>query len=282
MGEVPLVIVDVQRMGPATGGATTTAQGDVQLVRWSSSGGYPVIALAPSSVAECFSLTMEAFDLAERFRCPVFLMTDKELNLTTTTVDLDDYRPREVQQRTLHHNGTPDAEFQPYRYEPAASVPPMAHFGDDDMVRFTGSTHDERGFITKDAMTVERLNRHLAAKIDDHAADLERVTADLDPASRTLWLSYGSTAGAMRQAVRQARADGRRVSAMTIQSLWPVPERAISEAMASVDRVVVAELNHGQYRHEVERLANGAVAVEGLHRLDGALIAPQQFLDFAP
>jgi 2-oxoglutarate ferredoxin oxidoreductase subunit alpha len=281
MGEVPLVIVDVQRMGPATGGATTTGQGDVQFVRWSTSGGYPIIALAPSSVAECFSLTMEAFDLAERFRCPVFLMTDKELNLTATTVDLDDYRPSEVRPRAVREHGA-DTELDARRYEPAADVPPMTHFGDDDLVRFTGSTHDERGFLTKDPEAVERLNRRLASKIDDSAEDLERVSADLDSESRTLWLSYGSTAGAMRQAVRQARADGRRISAMTVQSLWPVPEQAICHAMEGVDRVVVAELNHGQYRHEVERLANGTVAVEGLHQLDGGLIAPKHFLELAP
>jgi hypothetical protein len=79
MGEVPLVIVDAQRMGPATGGATTPGQGDVQFVRWGTSGGYPIIALAPDSVASCYSLTLRAFDLAERFRVPVFLLTDKEM-----------------------------------------------------------------------------------------------------------------------------------------------------------------------------------------------------------
>ena len=97
MGEVPLVIVDAQRMGPATGGATTPGQGDVQFVRWSSSGGYPIIALAPSSVAECYSLTRRAFDLAERFRCPVFLLTDKEMFLSMSTVELDSYEQPPVQ-----------------------------------------------------------------------------------------------------------------------------------------------------------------------------------------
>ena len=77
MGEVPLVVVDVQRLGPATGGATTVGQGDVQFVRWGTSGGFPVIALAPSSVAESYALTRRAFELAERFRCPVILLTDK-------------------------------------------------------------------------------------------------------------------------------------------------------------------------------------------------------------
>ena len=101
MGEVPLVIVDVQRLGPSTGAATTTAQGDVQFVRWGTAGGFPIIALCPSTVAECYTLTMKAFDLAERFRCPVFLMADKELALTMRSVDPADYEQIEVRDRAI-------------------------------------------------------------------------------------------------------------------------------------------------------------------------------------
>jgi len=89
MVEVPLVIVVVQRLGPATGAATAGAQGDVQFIRWGTSGGYPIIALAPTDAAECYHLTRRAFDLAQRFRVPVFLATDKEVVMTTETVRAD-------------------------------------------------------------------------------------------------------------------------------------------------------------------------------------------------
>ncbi len=107
MGEVPLVIADVQRMGPATGGATTPAQGDVQFVRWGMSGGYPIIALAPGTVPECYSLTRRAFDLAERFRCPVFLLTDKELFQALTTVDVEVYEHPPVRGALLRRRSPP-------------------------------------------------------------------------------------------------------------------------------------------------------------------------------
>jgi 2-oxoglutarate ferredoxin oxidoreductase subunit alpha len=175
MGEVPLVIVDVQRLGPATGGATTTGQGDVQFVRWGTAGGYPIIALAPSSISECYSLTRTAFDLAERFRCPVFLLTDKELNTTLNTVDPEEYSAPAVRARETTWGGE---GFRPYRYEPRQDVPPMAHYGDVAGLRFTGSTHDERAFITKDPSTVGRLNRHLAAKIEENREEIEFVAAD--------------------------------------------------------------------------------------------------------
>jgi 2-oxoglutarate ferredoxin oxidoreductase subunit alpha len=280
MGEVPLVIVDAQRLGPATGGATTVGQGDVQFVRWGTAGGFPIIALAPSSIPECYSLTVKAFDLADRFRCPVFLVTDKELNMTMNTVDIDAYQALPVRERKTYRaeNGAGVNVFRPYRYDPLDDVPPMAHFGDEVILRFTGSTHDERAFITKFSPTVDALNRHLAAKIEGHVDEIELVTADLEPGAKTLLISYGVTARAMREAVQQARGRARKVSALTIHSLWPVPERAIHAAMEGVERVVVAELNLGQYRREVERIGIGQDIV-GLNRLDGELISPDQFLE---
>jgi 2-oxoglutarate ferredoxin oxidoreductase subunit alpha len=280
MGEVPLVIVDVQRLGPATGGATSVGQGDVQFVRWGTGGGYPVIALAPSSVPECYSLTRRAFDLAERFRCPVFLLTDKELDMTSVTVDVESWEKPPVRARALL--ATPDAgpfaNPPPYRYEPADAVPPMAQYGGETLVRFTGSTHDERALITKAPNKVGALNEHLRAKIEEHADEIELVRKDCEAGASTLLVSYGVTAGAMREAVRTLRGAGRKVSALTLQSLWPVPEQALLDALQHVDHVVVAELNHGQYRREIERMAPG-MEVCGLNRVDGELITPEQFVE---
>ena len=273
IGEVPLVIVDVQRLGPATGGATTVGQGDVQFVRWGTAGGYPIIALAPSSVSECYSLTRRAFDLAERFRCPVFLLTDKELNMTTTTVDLDAYERPPVRERSVLPAGA-----LPYSFVPPADVPPIAQYGGDSAVRFTGSTHDERALITKAPGKVAQLNEHLRAKIEDHTAEIYLVVTDKQQGASTLFVSYGITAGAMREAVGRLRAEGKAVSALTLQSLWPVPESAIRHALTGITRIVVAELNHGQYRREIERVAGG-IEVIGLHRVDGELISPESFME---
>ncbi len=268
MGEVPLVIVDVQRLGPATGGATTVGQGDVQFVRWGTGGGFPIIALAPSTVPECYSLTMRAFDLAERFRVPVFVVTDKELNLTLRSVDAAALEPQPVRARATRTG----LEGPPYRYEPPGDVPPLGRFG-DEVVRFTGSTHDEEALITKAPATVGALNRHLAAKIDDHRDEIELCTGDRQGGARTLVISYGITAGAVRDAVRDLRSDGIAVSSLVVHSLWPVPETAIAGALDGVERVVVPELNLGQYRREIERLAGGCEVV-GVNRVDGELISP--------
>jgi len=250
----------------------------VQFARWGTAGGYPVIALAPSSVAECYSLTRRAFDFAERFRCPVFLLSDKELNMTTTTVEVSSYEAPPVRVRA-----SLPAREKPYRYLPADGVAPLAQYGGDATVRFTGSTHDERAIITKAPAKVAQLNEHLRAKIEDHLDEIEIVTHDEQPGARTLLVSYGVTAGAMREALALMRADHDAVSALTVQSLWPVPEQALRRAILApgIRRVVVAELNHGQYAREIERLTPRYVELVGLHRVDGELITPDQFIDAA-
>ncbi|MBN1148176.1 MAG: hypothetical protein JXA78_13035 [Anaerolineales bacterium] len=275
MLETPLVIVDVQRMGPATGGATTGAQGDVQFLRWGTSGGYPVIVLAPTSAAECYTLTQQAFDLAERLRTPVFIATDKETALSSATVEVDDLRDAPVQgRRTAPEQG----QYVPYGFDRPEQTPLFSPFGGPHLARITTSAHDARGYLTKNPADMERINRHLAAKIEAAMDEIALLKADLQDGAETLLVSYGITARSVEEAVMQARRQGRKVSALTVHSLWPVPERGIRRALAGVRRVVVAELNLGQYRREIERLAGDDQEVLGVQRVDGDLISPGEIL----
>jgi 2-oxoglutarate ferredoxin oxidoreductase subunit alpha len=286
MGEVPLVIVDVMRLGPATGGATTVSQGDVQFIRWGTSGGYPIIALSPTNPPECYSLTIRSFRLAERFRCPVFLLADREVVATMSTVDILAYEKslgsRELVSK-LKMAG--QDSFVPYRIAGPDDVPAFSPFGGIHLVRFTGSTHDERGLLTKDPEKVARLNEHLAAKIEAHRQEIEFVSSDLQSGAKTLVVGYGITARSVIEAVRIARRNGKMVSSLIIHSIWPMPENAITQALQKVERVVVAELNLGQFRRELERLVScernldRCPDVIGVNRVDGELITPQQILD---
>ncbi|WP_324715745.1 hypothetical protein U7230_10230 [Carboxydochorda subterranea] len=273
MAEVPLVIVDVQRLGPATGGATTVAQGDLQFVRWGTSGGYPIVAFSPSDAAECYHLTMKAFAWAERLRAPVFLLADKEVVMTADTVDPDRLVPYPVEGRRLADPGKP---YRPYAVEAPEDVPAFAPIGGPIVTRVNTSTHDEAGYLTKQPAKVDRLNRHLSAKIEAAAREIEDVVLDLLPGATTLIVSYGVSARSARDAVLELRRAGRAVSLAVLRSVWPLPARALSRALEGVRRVVVAELNLGQLRLEVERLAAGGREVSGVHRVDGELITPEE------
>jgi len=275
MGETPLVIVDVQRLGPATGGATSGAEGDIQFLRWATSGGLPVIVLSPSTVAECYALTIHAFNLAERFRVPVFLASSKEVGMTRERVDLTRAERPPVLERRRAAAGD---EFVPYRVGHPAEVPPMADIGGSHLVRYTTSMHDERGHITRDPHKIQRKVGHLEAKIAAAAGEIAMVREDLAPGAEDLVVAYGVTARSAREAVGEARARGRRVSLLTLQMLFPVPEGAIRRALAGARRVIVPEMNLGQYRLEIERLAGGRDVV-GVHRMDSQLISPAQILE---
>ena len=154
----------------------------------------------------------------------------------------------------------------------------MQLYGGDHPVRFTGSTHDEEAFITKKPEIVGPLNEHLIRKIDDHIDEITMVAEDLEEGAATLVVSYGVTAGSVREAVSAARAGGTKVSALTVQSLWPVPESAIRSAASGVQRVIVAELNPGLYARELERVLPN-IEIVPIARTDGVLIPPEQILE---
>ena len=142
-------------------------------------------------------------------------------------------------------------------------------------MRFTGSTHDERAFITKKPGIVGPLNEHLIRKIVDHVDEISMVEADVDDTAETLLISYGVTSGSVREAVSAARAEGTSVSSLILKTLWPVPEAEILAASIGVTRVVVAELNPGLYTREIQRVLP-QVEILSIARTDGVLISPDQ------
>jgi len=276
MGETPLVIVDVQREGPATGSATKGADGDIQFLRWGTSGGLPVIVLAPETVLDCYTLTVEAFNLAERFRCPVFLASQKEVGLTRERVDLEEARalaPAVLARRVA----APDAPYVPHAFSAPDDVAPMSPIGGPHLVRYTTSMHDERALLTKDPATISRMLDHLTRKITDHADEIALYDHDPVEGANTLVIAYGVTGRAAREAVARARATGRKVSLLVLKTLYPVSEAAIAAAMAGVRRVVVPETNLGQYVVEVRRLA-GDREVVAVNKMNTDLLSPVEIV----
>jgi len=271
MGEVPLVIVDCQRMGPATGGATSTGEGDVLFARHVTSGGYPLPVLAATDATSAYRLTYEAFNIAECLRTPVVLLSSKDIALTRQTVDLDAVPLPPRIDRLPDENGRP---FRPYAVDKPGDVPRFAPVGGPRRVRFTGSIHDEDGLLTIDRRKIQGKLAHLIAKINAQRADLERVDADIDADAETLVISYGYSDGAARDAVDAARADGALVSRLTLYSLWPIPEIAIRRALTHrVRQIVVPELNPGLYVEELKKVIRTGKVIS-VARFDGGLIEP--------
>jgi 2-oxoglutarate ferredoxin oxidoreductase subunit alpha len=276
MGETPLVIVDVQRQGPATGSATKGADGDIQFLRWGTSGGLPVIVLSPENVLECYTLTRCAFDLAERYRTPVFVASQKEVGLTRERVDLEEaYKDLPLPlPRSL---ADADLPYTPHAFTNLDDVAPMSPIGGAHVLRYTTSMHDERAFLTKDPAVIARMMEHLVRKIDDHADELARYDLDAQEGADALVVAYGVTARSARDAVARAREAGTAVSLLVLKTLYPVPERVLREAASGVGRVVVPEANLGQYVVEVRRLAPHAEVVS-VTKMNTDLLSPHEIL----
>lgn len=274
MAELPLVIVNVQRMGPATGGATTNAEGDTQFMRWITSGGYPVIVLAPTTAQECYPLTIECFNLAERFRTPVILSTSKELVTTRSTVDISKYKRPPLTTRPI---ATKTHEFMPYGYCVSDDVPPFSPIGGDILTRVNTSTHNKMGILTKDPQEMDSALRHLNDKIIMHLNEIEKVECDLDKGADTIIIAYGTMARTSREAIEIIRASGKKLSLAVVQSLWPVPENTLRQCVESHKQIIIPELNLGQYALEIERLFPDK-KIKKLNRIDGELISPDQIL----
>ena len=277
MGETPMVIVDIQRQGPATGSATKGGESDIQFTRWSTSGGLPIIALSPATVEEAYLLTYVAFNFAEKYRTPVFLLANKELGVTRESADLDaiELPPRVDRRRVDPGQGA----YLPHRFDTPEEVPAIADFGGEYIVRYTTSTHDQRALLTGSPAVIQDMIDHYAAKIDAAVDDICLTRADPEPGADTLVVSYGVISRSADVAVREARAAGKKVSSLVLQTLWPVPEKAIRKALEGVRKVVVPEMNMGQYRQEIERLAPDRVEVVGVARMDTTLISPRDILE---
>jgi len=270
--EIPIVIVDVQRLGPSTGSATRGADGDINFLRWGNSGGMPVVVLAPVDVADCFTLTIHAFNLAERFRCPVFIASNKEIAMTRESVNEDALEKPAIIDRRPPPDNIP---FLPFQVSPDQSVPDFLPIGAKTPVRQTSSTHGPNGYITTDQIQISQTLKRLKAKLESAVAEFSFY--ELLPAenSETLLISYGVTARAAKAVYKELKNSAQPVSLLILKTLWPVPVEVIRRAAKGFKRVVMVEMNLGQYVAEIRRILPDK-PVEFYGQMDGRLISPHK------
>ena len=273
--EIPIVIVDVQRLGPSTGSATKGADGDIQFLRWGNSGGQPGIVLAPVDVKDCYLLTRHAFNLSETYRCPVFIAANKEISMTRETLDLDGLNKPEIQNRKT---ADPDRPFLPFAVPEGRLIPDFLPIGGDRLVRQTSSTHGPDGYITTDPVRIAQTQDRLMEKLESAVGDFTFYDEEITPGADTLVITYGVSGRAARDAVRSLSGTDRPASLLVLKTLWPVPEKRIQEAAAGCERVVAVEMNLGQYLREIQRLLPGK-RISFVGRMDGELVKPGQIME---
>jgi 2-oxoglutarate/2-oxoacid ferredoxin oxidoreductase subunit alpha len=266
MMETPLVIANVQRGGPSTGLPTLTGQQDMMQARWGSHGDYRIIALSPDSPQECFDLTIEAFNLAETYRVPVFVMTDECVGHMHEKVVIPPADEIEIVERKWYEG--PKEEYLPYKVD-TDGVPFMVKTGEGYRFHTTGLTHDEKGYPVINAECQKVNVQNIIDKIDKNADKIIQIEEDQIEGAEVVVVSYGITSRVAVKAVQLARNAGIKVGTIRLITVWPFPEKRIHELASQIKAFVFPEINAGQVVLETDRAAKGQCLVQGVPHLGG-------------
>lgn len=275
MTETPIVIINMQRGSPSTGQPTRSAQADMMQARWGSHGDYETIALTPSSVQECFDYTIKAFNLAEQYRCPVFVMADEIVGHMREKIIIPDeveIVPRQMPEKT-------DDIYLPYDAQDNGTTP-MPSFGEGFKIHVTGLTHDKRGYPSTDDPEVHtELVTRLCNKVLDKRNKMSIIESEYVDDAEVIVLSYGIPSRSALTAVKQARNKGLKVGYIKLGLVWPFPAENLLELTKTAKRIIIPELNLGQVYYEVDRVLGKHAKVELLSKIGGALHTPSEILD---
>lgn len=275
MTETPLVVVNVMRVGPATGQATKAAQGDLMQARWGRHGDQMVPVLAPASPQEAYDLTIEAFSIAEELRSPVIVLTDEFVAHGREVVVLRD----RVEVASRRRPKSFDEPF--FDSEDPRIAPPMPPLGEGFYVLVTGSTHDGRGY--RDVHSFEthyRLVKRIVEKVKLNAPRVFRFEVLGDPDSSIAIVSFGSVSRSAREAVRKLMERGVRVKLIRLITLWPLNDDVMRKLLENVELVVVPEMNLGQLVLDIERFVDRGARIVGINKVGGGVpIYPSEIVE---
>ncbi|MBN2187421.1 MAG: 2-oxoacid:acceptor oxidoreductase subunit alpha [Dehalococcoidia bacterium] len=270
MTETPVVIVNAQRAGPSTGQATRVGGGDIMQARWGTHGGIPTITLSPWSVQELYEQTINAFNLAERYRVPVLLMAEE------STAHLRERMNIAEEVELFEREKKPGAA--PFGTEEDDGVPPMPAFGEGEKLLVTASTHDAYGVRkTADSVTEGKLTARLYNKIMNHREEIiEYEDYYLDDATIAVFC-YGIVARSSLFAVEKLREEGNKVGMLRLRTAWPFADRITRDIGSKVKKIFVPEMNMGQVVGEIMKYATCDVIP--YNQMNGEVIYPNTIIE---
>jgi 2-oxoglutarate ferredoxin oxidoreductase subunit alpha len=269
--EIPCVIVNVQRCR----GENYATQADVMQMRWGAAGDHEMVVLAPSSVQELFDYTIRAFNLAEKYRIPVIVMSETTIALMREKLVI----PPEEEIEVVHRKKpeVPPDQFLPFA-APKNGVPPLPDFGEGYRILHSLNPHDEKGSIHWDPDVFERLYERIIGKIQANYDDIVRTTGYYLDDAETAIVAYGSETRPALDAVNALREKGRKIGLLKLETVWPVPEREIKSLAKRCETLYSVEMNIGKYSGEIERVSAGECAVKRITKNRGIIHTAEEIL----
>ncbi len=241
--ETPVVIIDGQRPGPAVGLPTRTEQGDLQFVLHAHHGDFPRAVLAPATIEGAFWTTVKAFNLAEKYQLPVLILTDQYLASSYTTVDPFDLSQVTIDRGLLLSEEEPPLEYMRHRIT-QSGISPRAFPGLGKALVVTDcDEHDEKGHLTEDAeMRTAQVQKRLR-KMFSLRQEIEPPQLYGPKKAETTLIGWGSTYGAMQEAVDILRKEGAGLNMLHLNGLWPLPAEAVTDVLSAAHNSYVIENN---------------------------------------
>ena len=275
IAEIPIVIVDVQRAGPSTGLPTSPSQGDYMQSKWGTHGDHPVIVISPSSVQECYNLTVRCFNMAERFRVPVIFLMDEIIGHLREGCEL--IPPEELE---INNRVDENITGMTYAVSEGNYVPEFAAFGEGERYNVTGLFHDDMGFPTNDNEITLNQERRLMDKIRMRRDRImqweEKDCEDAD----VIVVCYGGTARSVMGAMEEAKKlDFLKIGMFRPITVWPFPEKALENISKKAKHILVAEHNNGQMLLEVQRIVKDNCPVSFVGKIDGTTLTPYDIIN---
>ncbi|WP_294964463.1 2-oxoglutarate synthase subunit alpha [Sulfurimonas sp.] len=276
MAEVPLVCVNVMRGGPSTGLPTRVAQGDILQAKNPSHGDYKSITLCAGTLAECYTEVVRAFNIADRFMQPVIVLLDETIGHMHGKADIptaEDVAAGIVPRKRFDG---PAEEYFPYdceHDEPAVLNPMYEGY----RYHFTGLHHDKNGYPTEEIETCRKLIQRLEDKVALHEDEVESYEEFMMDDADIMIIAYGSVSLAAKESIRHLRAEGIKAGLFRPITIWPSPATQIKKHTDKIDKVLVVELNIGQYHGEIQRAA-ARLDIDGLFKVNGRPISPYEIV----
>ncbi len=272
MTEIPCVIANVQRGGPSTGNPTHVSQGDINQARWGTHGDHSIIALTASNHQDVFTMTVDAFNMAETYRTPVVLLFDEVVGHMREKLVIPEQGELEIVDR-LRTSVAKGVDYYPYLPREDGRLP-MSDFGGEHRYNVTGLFHDMWGFPSNNPKVVNELLRHLVDKIDNNVQTITRYKEHFMEGAEYVLVSYGSSARSAIHLANSRRAKGEKLGVLELQSIWPFPSELVREKCAHAKVVLVVEMNMGQVMAQVKAAVKKPNRVFLANRIDGQLITP--------